>query len=77
MDRPPETPWRPPVGLARRTTVAQFLRQCLGEFRKIAWPNGRTVRRNATVMLLVVIILVVGLGALELAVARVASAMLR
>ena len=76
MDRPGGPPSRPPVWVAPRPTVAEFLRQCLGEFRKIVWPNGRTVRGNATVMLLTVAILVVGLGALELAVGKVAGGLL-
>lgn len=73
MDRPGGLPSRLPVWVAPRPTIAQFLRQCLSEFREIVWPNGRTVRTNAIVALLTVIILIVGLGALELAVGNLAA----
>ena len=73
MDRSDGSPQPPPVWYPPRVTVAEYFRQCLSEFRKIVWPNGRTVRTNATVMVLIVIILIVGLGTLELAVGRLAS----
>ena len=73
MDRPGELPPRPPAWVAPRVTVAEYLRQCLSEFRKIVWPNRRAVRRNAAVMLLIVIVLIAGLGTLELAVGGAAG----
>jgi preprotein translocase subunit SecE len=74
MDRPGGSPSRPPVWTAPRVTFAEWLRQCLSEFRKIVWPpNGRAVRTNSAIMLLIVILLVVGLGTLELAVGRIAG----
>jgi preprotein translocase SecE subunit len=57
---------QPPVRGAR-LTIAEFLRQCLVQLGKVRWPDGRTVRDNTKVLLLTVIVLVVGLGALELA----------
>ena len=76
MDRPGGSPSRPPVWSAPRLTVAEYLRQCLTEFRKIVWPNGRAVRTNSAIMLLIVILLIVGLGTLELAVGRAAGDLL-
>jgi preprotein translocase SecE subunit len=76
MDRPGGSPPPNPVWVPRRPTVVEFLRQCLRELRKMRWPNGRAVRNNATVMLLTVIVLVVGLGVLELALRTVAGGFL-
>jgi preprotein translocase SecE subunit len=73
MDGPDGSRPRPPVRVAPRLTIAEFFRQCLGEFRKIVWPSGRTVRTNAIVMLLTVVTLMAALGTLELAVGRLAG----
>jgi preprotein translocase SecE subunit len=63
----------PPPARVARPTIAEFLRQCIVQLRKVLWPDGRTVRGNTKVLLLTVIVLVVGLGALELAVSSVAG----
>lgn len=73
MDRPGGSQSRPPVQVAPRLTIAGFFRQCLGELRKIIWPSGRAVRNNAIVMFLTVITLMAALGAVELAVGRLAG----
>lgn len=74
MDRADGPPWRPPV--APRPTVAEFLRLCLRELGKVLWPDGRAVRRNATLVFLAVITVVVALGALELAISQVVGGLL-
>ena len=73
MDRPGELPPRPPAWAAPRVTVAEYLRQCLSEFRKILWPNRRAVRTNVTVMLLIVMVLIFVLATLELAVGNLSG----
>jgi preprotein translocase SecE subunit len=57
----------PPARKLPRPTIVEFLRQCRSEFRKIVWPSARSVRSNATLVLFTVIMVVVGLGMLELA----------
>jgi preprotein translocase SecE subunit len=72
MDRPGSPPaWDPP-----RVSVAEFLRQCLRELRKVTWPDGRAVRANVTLVSLTVTFLVLGLGVLELALRTLAGAVL-
>ena len=66
MGRPGEPPPRPPH-LAPRSTVVEFLRQCLRELRKFSWPPGRTLRTNATVIVLTVIVVILALGTVDLA----------
>lgn len=73
MDRPGGVPSRPPAWVAPRVTVAEYLRQCLSEFRKILWPNRGAVRTDVTVMLLIVTVVIVVLGTLELAVGKLAG----
>lgn len=74
MDRAGGPPWRSPA--APRPTVAEFLRQCLRELAKVLWPDGRAVRRNASLVFLTVMTVVVGLGALELAISQVVGGLL-
>lgn len=59
---------RPPVWVPPRPTLLAFLRQCRSEFRKVVWPSARSVRGNVTVVLLTVVMVVIGVGMLELAV---------
>jgi preprotein translocase SecE subunit len=42
---------------------------------KVTWPNSRTVGANVTIVFLTVVILIAVLGALELAVGGLASAL--
>jgi preprotein translocase SecE subunit len=64
---------RPPVWVPPRPTLVEFLRQSRSEFRKVMWPSARSVRGNVTVVLLTVVMVVIGLGMLELAVGWLAG----
>ena len=72
MGGPGEPPPRSPH-LAPRPTVVEFLRQCLRELGKVSWPPGRTLRTNATVIVLTVIGVILALGTLELAFGGIAG----
>jgi preprotein translocase SecE subunit len=78
MDGPGGPPARPfASATARRPRIVEFLHQCVREFRKMRWPDGRTLGHNATVIVLTVVVLVVALGTLELAVGTLAGGLVR
>ena len=67
MDRPGGSPSRLPAWSPPRVTFAEYLRQCWNELRKVVWPDGRAVRTNAGVMLVIMIVVIAGVGTFELA----------
>jgi preprotein translocase subunit SecE len=65
MDRPGDSHARRPVWSAR--FIVEYLRQSLGELSNVAWPSSGALRANATLLLLTLVVVIVGLGVVELA----------
>lgn len=63
LDRPGGSAPRPPT---RRAGVWEFLRQCLGELRKVDWSSRQARAHNSILVFLVLTVLVLLLGAMQL-----------
>ena len=66
LDGPPRRVACTPSGLVR-PFIGEYLRQSPGELSKVAWPSSGALRINATVLLLTLVVVIVGLGVVELA----------
>lgn len=57
--------------------LREFFHDVLVEFRKVSWPSRREVMGSTTVVIVVVVVLAVFLAAVDIALSRLVSLVLR
>ncbi len=57
----------PPPWRQHRATIAEVVRECWAQLGKVAWPSSRSLTTNSLLVILVLVVVILAVGALDLA----------